>query len=183
MIGRGGLNSGNAALEKRGLIVEVVVGADSHRHAVVCCIALNPSYVCSLLIVDGAVQKFDPKECHIRRKDGFRKRHQHTRLCREVSWSEGMVACRQASKLAAGALQLHGEAAPAVRKDALDLQKMICAAGGDATVLEAVQCPPTAGAGSAEHRNSDLPPVLLWACCQDALQPGLLTSASMLLHA
>ncbi|CAL8466772.1 g6308 [Coccomyxa elongata] len=79
---------------------------------------------------------------------------------------------RQASKLAAGALQLHGEAAPAVRKEALDLQKMIRAAGGDATVLEAAQGPPTAGAGSAEHRDSALSPVLQWACRQDALQPG-----------
>ncbi|BDA40940.1 hypothetical protein COCOBI_01-5940 [Coccomyxa sp. Obi] len=76
---------------------------------------------------------------------------------------------RQASRLAAGALQLHGEAAPAVRKEALDLQKMIRAAGGDATVSQAVQGPPTAGAGS---RGSALPPVLQWACRQDALQPG-----------
>ena len=93
------------------------------------------------------------------------------------------MPCSQAGRLATGALQLHGEAAPVVRKEALDLQKMIRAAGGDPTILAAAQGPHTGGAGSADHRASALLPVLQWACRQDALLPGLLCPASTLLHA
>ena len=82
---------------------------------------------------------------------------------------EAVVRCRQASRLAAGALLLHGAAAPAVRKEAVDLQKMIQAAGGDAFLAEAAQAHPVSPALATAAR---MPPVLLWAGRHTAVQSG-----------
>ncbi len=81
--------------------------------------------------------------------------------------------------MAAGALQLHGEADPAVRKEALDLQKMIRAAGGDAAAAAAAHStapmgPYLEGNPGAAHGSSalPLPAVLQWASRREALQSG-----------
>lgn len=86
---------------------------------------------------------------------------------------------RQASKVAAGALQLHGEADPAVRKEALDLQKMIRAAGGNAAAAAhstAPVGPPLEGITGAAHGSSAAPlsAVLHWASRREALRSGTL---------
>lgn len=83
------------------------------------------------------------------------------------------MGCRQGSRLAAGALLLHGEAVPAVRKEAVDLQKIIQAAGGDAILAEAAQARHVSAASSAQGSAEGVPPVLLWAGRHEALQSGV----------
>ena len=92
------------------------------------------------------------------------------------------MGCRKASRVAAGALLLHGEAAPAVRKEAVDLQKMIQAAGGDTSAAEAGHI--SGNATSAHDSAAGVPSsVLLWARRHEALQSGVLLSPqSMDIH-